>query len=90
MCVAIYFFLKILFLAGLVFSVVGIFNPDLMTKFIIALSRWKLKLFGLEADLRPLPNIRSVMRVWSVVMAVIFGVLVYVLTSVIMLAYQMK
>ena len=56
-----------------------------MLQLITRLARWKLGLFGLKAEIQPMANALTLMRLWSVVMTLIFGGLVYVFTYVLVL-----
>ena len=90
MWVAIYWIIKISAWGGFVFSAFSVFNPDLMLKFMVKAAAWKLKLFALEAQIRPLPNAPTVMRAWSAVMAVVFAAIIYTLTYIVTLGYVLK
>lgn len=90
MIVVIYFVVKILVWGGLAFSIFSIFSPHFMLKLLVRSIQWKLKWFGMEGEIRPATNAKKITRLWSVVMVVVFGVLVYVFTYVIFLGYALR
>lgn len=90
MIVAIYFVVKIFAWVGLAFSIFSIFNPHLMLKLFVRSIQWKLKWFGLEGEIRPAANAEKMTRLWSAVMTVVFGVLVYAFTYLIFIGYALK
>ena len=90
MIVAMYFVIKFLAWAGLLFSIFSVFDPHLMLKFFVRSMQCKLKWFGLTGEIRPDVNAEKRTRLWSVVLALIFGALVYVFSYVIVLGYVLK
>ncbi len=90
MWVAIYWIMKIFAWAGLLFSIFSVFNPNLMLKFFVRSVQWKLKWLGLEGQIRPAANAEKMTRLWSAVLAAMFGVLAYIFTYIFFIGYALK
>ena len=90
MCSGIVFLLKLFFLSGLACSVFSIFSPDAMLKLFVKSVNWKLKLFGLEGEVRPGANAKKITPFWSVFLVLFFGGLLYLLSWTAPVCYTLK
>ena len=90
MSVAIYWAIRILSWLGLIYFLYSIIRPQGLIQFIIKAAGWKMACFGFKIDIKTTPQTESRMRIWSLVMALVFAGLVYVFAEIIVLGYVIK
>ena len=90
MWLVIYWTIKITAWCGLIFGVFSITKPKTMLNLIIKSFQWKMKWFGLESQVRPRSQARTITRIWGIVISLLSAYLLYIFTYVIGITYMIK
>ena len=90
MVLIVFWTIKILALAGVVFSIYSVFQPHQMLQILIKSFEWKMKWFGLVGAIQPGKNATNLTRIWSIVIALLFAAINYIFGNVVFIGYALK